>query len=68
MSAADIPDRTRPRIHHVSCSRMSDNTDEDVERVAVMARKVAAFARKLGFGVSYDNVDEGEIGDEVRHD
>lgn len=54
---------SRPRIHQVSCSMFSRDTEQDVRRVSMLALKVDRYARRLGFSVMYENVDLGEEGD-----
>lgn len=53
------------RIHHVDCTITSgpSGTDqfEDAER---LSERLEKYARKLGFTVMYENVDEGEAHDE----
>lgn len=49
------------RIHHVSCSAASDDYNTaDFERVALLAEKIEKYARKLGFGVMSENVDNAD--------
>lgn len=54
------------RIHQVTGSLHSDEdpspTFEEAER---RARKLARYARRLGFDVVSDNVDRGEPGDRI---
>ncbi len=45
--------------HHVSCGMTSEpRGTEDFERVERLARKVRAYAERLGFSVMYENADE----------
>lgn len=53
-----------PRIHQVSCSIFSeDDPSDDFDRCNTLAERLAAYARKLGFGVMHENVDYAEPSD-----
>lgn len=46
-------------IHHVSCSMTSGPRDtQHFEEVKALALRVRQYAKRLGFDVMYENVDE----------
>jgi hypothetical protein len=46
-------------IHHISCTKISGPDDTmDFQTVKELALRIERYAKRLGFDVMYENVDE----------